>query len=304
MDQASTTFQNNPAVNQAVGSQTQNPAQPNQQQAQNPPKRMSWQESLQQVNQLLVSAQEALVVIKPNSSFDTFAGAIALGMGLRKIGRKVQIVCPGSFDPALILNTQFLTAQEKELLDFSQILNFLPKKQFRLVIDYAVGSFSKGGVKKEPNGLQLTLIPEANQPVIEPLNMVTQVFESKPDVAFFVETENLAHFQNFYTENQTFFSKIPIVNIDYHQNNALFGRANIIDPKASSLCEMMALMLYDLRFVFDVEMAKILYAGIKFKTENFAQNFYTANMLEASSICLRYQQPPPPPPPAPVQTNQ
>lgn len=302
MDQTLNTFQNNPLPspsNQGFNSQ---PALPNQQNA-NPPKRMSWQENLQLVNQLLAPAQEALVLIKPNSSFDTFAGAIALSMGLKKIGRKVQVVCPGQFNPENIVNTPFLSPTEKELLDFSQILSFLPKKQFRLVIDYAVGSFSKGSVKKDPSGLILTLMPNQQEPIIEPLNMVTQVFESKPNAVFFIEVENLAHFQDFYTQNQAFFSNIPLINIDYHQNNAMYGRVNLIDPKASSVCEMLSLMLYDLRFVYDAEMAKILYAGIKFKTENFSQNFYTANMLEASSICLRYQQPPlPAPPTAPVKT--
>lgn len=298
MDQMQSTFQNNPSPNPTTGGfNAQPPQAQSQQQGQQPPKRMSWQESLQLVNQLLVPAQEVLVLLKPNSTFDTVAGAIALGMGLRKIGRKVQVVCPGQLDSNIVLNTQFITQQEKELVDFSQILNFLPKKQFRLVIDYAVGSFSKGGVKKDPAGLILTLMPNQNEPIIEPLNMITQVFESKPDAAFFIDVENLAHFQDFYTQNQAFFAKIPIINVDYHQNNAMYGRANLIDPKASSICEMLTLMLYDLKFVFDVEMAKILYAGIKFKTENFAQNFYTANMLEATSICLRYQQPPPPPPP-------
>jgi len=294
-------FQNNPTPNPTTGGfSAQSPQAQNQQPPPLPPKRMTWQESLQLVNQLLVPAQEVLVLLKPNSTFDTVAGAIALGMGLRKIGRKVQVVCPGQLDPNIVLNTQFITQPEKDLIDFSQILNFLPKKQFRLVIDYAVGSFSKGGVKKDPTGLILTLMPNQNEPIIEPLNMITQVFESKPDAAFFIDVENLAHFQNFYTENQAFFAKIPIINVDYHQNNAMFGRANLIDPKASSICEMLTLMLYDLKFVFDVEIAKILYAGIKFKTENFAQNFYTANMLESSSICLRYQQPPPPISPAPT----
>lgn len=298
MDQTNTTFQNNPTTNQNLGNQTQNTTSPNQHQAQNPPKRMSWQDTLQQVNQLLVPTQEAVVILKPNSSFDTYAGAIALGMGLKKIGRKVHVVCPGVMDTNLILNTPYLTQTDKDLLDFSQILNFLPDKQFRLVIDYATGSFSKGSIEKQTDSLVLKLLPQLNQPIIEPLNMVTQNLESKPEVVFFIDLENTAHLQEFYTKNLAFFSKVPIVNIDYHQNNALYGRANLIDPKASSICEMLTLMLYDLRFVFDVEMAKILYTGIKFKTENFAQNFYTANMLEAASICLRYQQPPTAPPPA------
>ena len=180
-----------------------------------------------------------------------------------------------------------------------QIISFLPQKQLRIVIDYVTGSFSKAGMKKENTGLLLNLAPEPNQAVIEPLNVGIQSLDSKPEAAFLLEIENLFHLGNFYTSNQSFFEKTPLVNVDYHANNTLYGKANLIDPKASSLSEIVTLMLYDLRFVFDKEMAKMLYFGIESKTQNFQPGFFTANMLEATSICLRYQQAVPPMPQQP-----
>ena len=85
-----------------------------------------------------------------------------------------------------------------------------------------------------------------------------------------------------------FFNKATIINVDYHANNSNFGKANLIDPKSTSVCEMVTLMLYDLKFVLDDEIGQMLYSGLKTKTSNFAENYFSANMLEATSICLRY----------------
>lgn len=278
MDQFNTQSQNQQMNNSQQGQQQQQPGA-----------RPTWQESLQQINQILLPVQEAVIVFNPHPTYDMLAASIALSSSLRKIGRKCHLVAPAEFDPQSIINSPAITQQSTDLLDLSQIINFLPQKQLRLVIDYVNGSFSKGSIKKSPEGLLLTLMPEANQSPIEPLNMVTQLVESKPDVLFTIGVENLFNLGDFYNNNQTFFSKVPIVNIDLHNTNAYYGRANLIDPKATSLCEMVTLMLYDLRFVFDPEMAKLLYEGIKVTTNNFAANYFSANMLEASSICLRYE---------------
>lgn len=259
------------------------------------PQRSSWQETLQLVNSLLVPSQEAVIIFKPNPTFDTLAASISLGLALKKIGRKVHIVSPGEINPEMVFNSPHIEREAKEMVDISQIVSFLPQKQLRLVIDYTKGSFSKGSINKTGEGLVLTLMPNSGEGIIEPLNMVTQVLEAKPDILFTMEIENLSHLQQFYTNNQSFFDRTPIVNIDYHPNNAMYGKANLIDAKASSMCEMTALMLYDLRFVFDAELAKILFYGMKAKTENFSSAYFSANMLEAASIALRYQQPPSPP---------
>jgi|GEM_PF-5317122 len=250
----------------------------------------NWQESLTLVNNLLLPSQEAVIVLRNNPSFDTLVSGIALSFAFKKIGRKVHIISPTP------LNLETIASQTKgkvnlnEIPGLDQVLPFLPQKQLRIVMDYSTGTFSKAEMKKSSEGLLINLSPEQGEQPIEPLNVAIQVLDSKPDIAFLLEVENLFHLGDFYNKNQSFFKNTSIVNIDYHSNNALFGKANLIDTKASSLSEMIALMVYDLRLALDEEIAKILYQGIKFKTDGFSANFFTANMLEATSICLRYQQ--------------
>ncbi|PIR07928.1 hypothetical protein COV53_05720 [Candidatus Gottesmanbacteria bacterium CG11_big_fil_rev_8_21_14_0_20_37_11] len=251
----------------------------------------SWQESVQQVNTLLVPVKEAVVIFRQNPEYDIVAGALALMLSLKKIGRRCQVVSPTPIDPQKIIPPQEQKdIPETFMSNLGQIANFLPKKQLVMTIDFTEGTFSQGDMEKSANGLILTLAPEENQAPIEPLNINSQIIESKPDVIFTIGMENLFNLGDFYRNNQSFFTNTSIINIDNHTNNMNYGKANLIDAKASSVCEMITLMLYDLRFTLDEEISKILYSGMKIKTNNFTPRQFSANMLEAASISLRYQQ--------------
>lgn len=255
-----------------------------------PAPKPTWQESLTQITNLLTPAKETLVIIRPNPDADNLAGGLALNMALKKIGRKSNLVCPapnvagGEVGPAPITPESVSQIQ----FDPNQVLNFLPKNQLTFTIDYKNGSFSQGKMNPSTEGFGLTLLPEPSQPPIEPLRIDSAIYISAPQAVFTVGIENLSHLGSFYQENMDFFNKTNIINVDYHSNNANYGKANLIDPKSTSVCEMVTLMLYDLKFVLDEEIAQMLYSGLKTKTGNFAENYFSANMLEATSICLRY----------------
>lgn len=262
-----------------------------------PAMRPTWRQTLQQINALLTPAKEAAIIMSPNPTFDTLAGSLALSEALKKIGRRSSVVTPKELDKEKLLSEIEEKDRPKNIPGIDQILSFLPQKQLSLIVDYAEGSFSQGKMDKSSDGLILTLAPEKGQKPIEPLNIDSQIYESKIDVSFLMEISDTSHLQEFYTKNQAFFSKAPIINVDYHKQNTNYGSANLIDVKAVSLSEVVTLMLYDLRFIFDPDIAKLLYAGIQSKTSNFSKEYFSANMLEATSICLRYQKPIKPLPP-------
>jgi nanoRNase/pAp phosphatase (c-di-AMP/oligoRNAs hydrolase) len=251
----------------------------------------TWQESIQQVNALLTPVKEAVIVLRPNPDFDTVAAGLALGLSMKKIGRRSRIVTPSPINPeAVFADIKKEEVPEVLIANLDQIVNYLPAKQLQITVDYSSGSFAEGKMDKVENGLSLTMVPEQGQPPIEPQNVATQIIESRPDVAITLGLENLFNLNDFYRQNQNFFTKTTIINIDNHSNNMNYGKGNLIDAKASCLSEMVTLMLYDLRFTLDEDVSKMLYFGIKQKTEGFAQKNFTANMLEAVSISLRYQQ--------------
>jgi nanoRNase/pAp phosphatase (c-di-AMP/oligoRNAs hydrolase) len=245
-----------------------------------PAPKLTWTQLLQQINYLLSPVKEIVVFIGPNPDLDALVAGVGLTEALKGIGRKANVVSPTK-----------ISGELGELPIAETVLDFIPEKQLETTITYKTGSLANISFQKEPDSLKLKLIPESGGQPIEPAKVNYKQHEFKPKAAFTIAIENLAHLQEFYQQNEQFFKQIPIINIDYHKTNAKYGRINLIDTKARSVSEMITLMLYDLRVRLSPEVAKMLYQGIGFKTNNFSPESFSANSLEATSICLRYQQP-------------
>ena len=238
----------------------------------------NWSQLIQQLNSFLAPIREVLVVIRSNPSLDSLVAGVALSEALKKIGRHSNIVCPTK-----------ITGELGKLSLSESVLDFIPQKQLEVTVSYKTGSLSEIGFQKEVKSLRLNLKPEPGQEIIDPSNIGYKEHQIKPEVVFFIEVENLAHLQDFYQKNETLFKQTPIINIDYHPTNTKYGKINLIDTKATSISEMITLMLYDLRVHLSKEVAKMLYQGVASKTNNFSPEYFSANTLEAASICLRYQ---------------
>ena len=61
----------------------------------------------------------------------------------------------------------------------------------------------------------------------------------------------------------------PLVNIDHHVTNDRFGSINLIQPKASSTCEMVFDLFKEAGFSLNKNLAILLYAGIMTDTGSF-----------------------------------
>lgn len=61
----------------------------------------------------------------------------------------------------------------------------------------------------------------------------------------------------------------PLINIDHHVTNDRFGSVNVVDPKASSSCEMIFDLLKEAKYPLNKNLALLLYAGIMTDTGSF-----------------------------------
>lgn len=245
------------------------------------PLKPTWAASIQQINLLLSTGREIVTIIGPSPNIDNVAAALAFSMSLKKIGRKAHTVCFTDLGP--------VKERIASLRGTDQILKTLPSKQLSVVIDYSEGTFSQGKIQKKADSLTVELLPEPNQPPLTPINIQSNNYQSKPDTAVLIDAPSLSAITGITAENQAVLNQMPIINIDNHVQNTSYGRVNLIDTKASSLCEMVALLVYDLRLAFDEDIAHNLYTAMGSITSNFSQNYFSANLLEAASICLRYQ---------------
>jgi len=83
-------------------------------------------------------------------------------------------------------------------------------------------------------------------------------------------------------------TKKPILNIDHHISNSLFGECNCVDENASSTCEMMYSVMAGLGITMTHAAAVALYAGIATDTGYFRYTNTTAQTHKIVSELLRH----------------
>lgn len=237
----------------------------------------TWTASIQQINLILSTSREIVVMTRPNPDLDIIGAAVSLSTSLKKIGRRCNVVCPTP-----------LAEETSQIKGIDQVLSSLPKKQLTVVVNYSEGSFSEGRIQKNDKALVLELVPTENQKPIVPINIESDNYDSKPDSVILLGVSSLSDIEES-IKGTDLLSKIPVVNIDNSESNTNFGRVNLVDKKATSISEMVTLMIYDLRVGLDGDTAGNLYQGMASKTGNFTEKNFSANLLEAASICLRYQ---------------
>jgi len=82
-----------------------------------------------------------------------------------------------------------------------------------------------------------------------------------------------------------------IINIDHHVSNAEYGKINIVDPAASSTCEMMHTLMNafsDRDKYFDIAVAEAIYNGIATDTGRFAYTNTNGDVMRLAAELLDF----------------
>ncbi|SDK47142.1 DHH family phosphoesterase [Natronincola ferrireducens] len=106
------------------------------------------------------------------------------------------------------------------------------------------------------------------------------------DICFVLDCgdpQRLGYSKNILDKSKT------IINIDHHISNTEFGNINILDPQASSTCEMVYNLLKDYNFQFNQEIATCLYTGIATDTGNFVYDNTTSYTHRIVAELMEYK---------------
>lgn len=83
-------------------------------------------------------------------------------------------------------------------------------------------------------------------------------------------------------------SALPILNIDHHPDNALFGQVNLVDSKKSSVAELVFDFIKYMGVEIDAHIAKNLMTGIFTDTGSFMHSNTAASTLEVAGELMKY----------------
>jgi len=124
-----------------------------------------------------------------------------------------------------------------------------------------------------------------NSEIIDP-NL--DVWEFDPDIIISLDASDEARLWESYIKWKDIFDEKTLIVIDHHVSNPWFGDINIIDPEASSVCEMLTHIITDLELQKYVspEAATFLYTGLQTDSNMYFNTNTRPSTLRAGATLM------------------
>jgi hypothetical protein len=227
----------------------------------------------QQTSEAIRQAETILVTTGQHPSVDQAAAAVALAAILRKFGKRVSAVISDSLPPAI------------NLLDVASVeRNLGGLRDFILKVDVGKAEVDKLRYEVIDGKLQIFVTPFKGG--FAPSDVTFDYGEANfdYDLAIVLGVPTRARIDRVYEQNQELFNRIPVINLDFHRSNENYGAVNLIEPNASSLCEMLVALSESLQGgIIDDQIATALLMGIVGSTDRFTASHTTSKSLTVAA---------------------
>lgn len=233
-------------------------------------------QELREIQSLISSAQNILVLTRANPTLDGMAASLALYLALTKMGKSVSVVSPSA--PIVELSN---------LVGINKVKNTLGSKNLVISFPYVEGAVEKVSYDIENGKFNLVIQPKAGIEPLSPDEVQYLASAATTDLIFVVDTPQIENLGELYSEKPELYSQTPVINIDSHQENSHFGRINLVNSRLSSSSEIAGLLLKNLAVDFDGDIATNLLVGISWSTDNFSSSEVGASTFELAALCLR-----------------
>ncbi|MCX6793821.1 MAG: DHH family phosphoesterase [Candidatus Gottesmanbacteria bacterium] len=228
------------------------------------------------VKELLDKANDILVVTHEHPTFDSIGSTLALYLGLVSLGKKVSIVCPDA-----------MTVELSSFIGVNKFVQDLSRKNFVISLDYEDGSIEKVSYNIEGNKFNLVIEPRTGHAGFSQDKVHYSYGGTAADLIFTVDTIHLGGLKKVYESNKELFAGKPIVNIDRHPNNAMYGQMNIVDPQSSSTAEVVSQFLSGVGVRLAPDIATNILNALYGATNAFQTAHVNAQAFELAAACLK-----------------
>jgi len=232
--------------------------------------------NIQELEEHFTTARNILIVTHKNPSVDSLAASLSLYLALVHNRKNVTIACPDK-----------TTVEFGNLFGVDKVTNVLGNKNFIISLDYKEGSIEKVSYNIEGEKFNLVIQPKEGSEPFSEEKVHYNYAGLNADLIFVIDCEKLEDLETFYTQEQEIYSKVPVVNIDTSQNNEQFGQINIVNSNASSVTELVALMLKTIKYPFDQDCATNILTGITEATDTFSKGNISSDTFEIAAFCLQ-----------------
>lgn len=234
------------------------------------------QQDLEQFQTLLEPAQKILILAGEKPDLDSLGSSLALYLALLRLGKIVNIACP-----------DLPTVGFSRLVGVDKVQSDLGGQNLVVSFPYTEGSIEKVSYNIEGDKFNLVIQPRAGSQTLSPGAVKFSQAGTDADLILILGARNLGDLGSFYEKEKDLLGKIPLVVIDRHPDNAFYGRVNLVSTSASSVSEIIGLILTRMGIELDSDIASNLLAGIDFATQKFSLPQTTADAFEITAHCLK-----------------
>ncbi len=209
------------------------------------------------VNQLTAS-QEILIVTHNRPTFDSVGSSLGLMLALQSLGKKTTLAC-----------SEPMTVAFSNFIGVNKIVSKIGKRNFVVSLDYTEGSIEKVSYNIEGAKFNLVIEPRVGFPAFNQENVNYSYSGVSCDAIVAVDTIHFGGFHDLYEENKELFSTKPVIVIDRHPNNALYGTVNLVDGEVATTTELVAKVISGLDAQMTADIASNLLNGLFGGSDNF-----------------------------------
>lgn len=238
---------------------------------------MDVQTNLLKIKEHIEKAKSIIIATHKNPSIDSLGSSLSLYLGLLGIGKNVSVVCP---DP--------VTVEYSNLVGVNKLDTKMGgKRNFVISLDYQEGSIEKVSYNIEGSKFNLVIEPRPGFEDFSEQKVHYSHSGGFADLIITVDTQKLEDLGSVYEENREIFGEKPIINIDHHKDNALYGTINCVDTNVSSTTELIAVVMSYSGVKLSEDIATNLINTIIETTNHFQNSNVNARTFEIASVCMK-----------------
>lgn len=224
--------------------------------------------------------RHARLLILPHANVDpdAISSALACAALFRALGKDVTVVCDEALPEAL----QFLPLVETIVRS--------PRAAQEFIVTLALGEgveVDKLRYSVEDRRVHIVVVPKSGS--IQPEQVTCGEGGAPYDLLVVVDTADLPLLGSVYTRYSHLFSAVPMLNIDHHISNALFGQIHLIDPTCASTTEVIYHWMQhvpELKRLMTPDLATLLLTGLITDTRSFQNPNTSPRSLETAASLL------------------
>jgi nanoRNase/pAp phosphatase (c-di-AMP/oligoRNAs hydrolase) len=233
----------------------------------------------QQFRELLRQSTHPLVLVPPFPSRDDVATALALALAIETMGKPVTVA--GDRLPAAQQNLGFLQSPKEVRASLAGTRDF--------VLSFNTDHNKILGTRTAQEGSEFRIYLTPERGAIDPRDFSFIPAKYMFDLAIIIGASDKEHLGKIYEENPDIFYEMPLVNIDNHSENELFGQVNLVQLTASSKAEIITGFFERTDGEGLTEpVAEALFTGIVTATESFQKKNTTPQALRYASYLMEH----------------